>query len=306
MTKLSETQRLILSAAAGRADHSLLPLPETLRGGAAAKVEAALLAKGLAKEVAAAESQPVWSEVTGAALVATEAGLAAAGGNSAPVEGEEPQEASDAPTAPAPRACTKQAQLIEMLRAAEGATIVEIMAATGWQSHTVRGAIAGALKKKRSLDVTSEKVEGFGRVYRTVTVHDACATRGLEFDGGTVPAAHAHAALRAAFEFPYGEVVPPTTSSSDEPARGEIPCPRADQCSRCPPPPSSEAVTLPSAVIPVAADVRPERPDPSDRPRRRTSRVDGRNVVRDTPECSAVRFQSPAGRGRTSLSRGAG
>jgi hypothetical protein len=61
---------------------------------------------------------------------------------------------------------TKQATLIAMLRAPDGATIEEIMAATGWQSHTVRGAMAGALKKKLGLEVTSEKVEGRGRVYR--------------------------------------------------------------------------------------------------------------------------------------------
>ena len=59
------------------------------------------------------------------------------------------------------RAGTKQAQLIEMLRAPEGATIDEIAAATGWQPHTVRGAIAGALK-----EVTSEKIDARGRVRR--------------------------------------------------------------------------------------------------------------------------------------------
>jgi Protein of unknown function (DUF3489) len=53
-----------------------------------------------------------------------------------------------------------------VLRAPDGATIKEIMAATGWQSHTVRGAMAGALKQKLGLEVTSEKVEGRGRVYQ--------------------------------------------------------------------------------------------------------------------------------------------
>ena len=53
-----------------------------------------------------------------------------------------------------------------MLRAPDGATIEEIMAALGWRSHTIRGAMAGALKKKLGLEVTSEKVEGRGRVYR--------------------------------------------------------------------------------------------------------------------------------------------
>ncbi len=66
------------------------------------------------------------------------------------------------------RACsrTKQATLIAMLRAPDGATIEEIMAATGWRSHTVRGAMSGALKKKLGLEVNSEKVEDRGRVYR--------------------------------------------------------------------------------------------------------------------------------------------
>lgn len=53
-----------------------------------------------------------------------------------------------------------------MLRRAKGATITEMVDATGWQSHTVRGAMAGALKKKLGLKVTSEKDEVRGRVYR--------------------------------------------------------------------------------------------------------------------------------------------
>jgi hypothetical protein len=53
-----------------------------------------------------------------------------------------------------------------MLRAPKGASIEEIVKAFGWQPHTVRGAIAGALKKKLGLDVTSEKVDSRGRVYR--------------------------------------------------------------------------------------------------------------------------------------------
>ena len=77
-----------------------------------------------------------------------------------------------APTARGTGACaktrdgTKQAQLIAMLRRKQGATIAQIVEATGWQPHTVRGAFAGALKKKLGLTVTSEKVEGKERVYR--------------------------------------------------------------------------------------------------------------------------------------------
>src|SRR5512132_456734 len=65
-----------------------------------------------------------------------------------------------------PRESTKEALLIEMLRRPEGATIAQIVSATGWQAHTVRGAFAGALKKRRGLAVTSEKPEGGERIYR--------------------------------------------------------------------------------------------------------------------------------------------
>jgi hypothetical protein len=65
----------------------------------------------------------------------------------------------------AARADSKQAQLIAMLKRAKGASIDEIVEAFDWQPHTVRGAIAGALKKKLGLDVTSEKDEKRGRVY---------------------------------------------------------------------------------------------------------------------------------------------
>ena len=61
---------------------------------------------------------------------------------------------------------TKQTQMIELLSRDTGATIADIVAATGWQPHTVRGAMAGALKKRLGLTVTSEKVDGRGRVYR--------------------------------------------------------------------------------------------------------------------------------------------
>jgi hypothetical protein len=50
-----------------------------------------------------------------------------------------------------------------MLRRAKGATIDKVVQALEWQPHTVRGAIAGALKKKLGLDVTSEKDEKRGR-----------------------------------------------------------------------------------------------------------------------------------------------
>lgn len=55
---------------------------------------------------------------------------------------------------PAPRAGTKQASLITILRAPDGATMEAIIAATGWLAHPARGAMSGALGKKLGLIVT--------------------------------------------------------------------------------------------------------------------------------------------------------
>ena len=67
---------------------------------------------------------------------------------------------------PAVRKETKQATLIEMLRRQDGATIAELVKAIGWQAHSIRGVMSGALKKKLGLSIESQKVEGRGRIYR--------------------------------------------------------------------------------------------------------------------------------------------
>jgi hypothetical protein len=66
---------------------------------------------------------------------------------------------------PRTRENSKQATVIQMLQRPEGATIPQVMAATGWQAHTVRGTFAGAFKKKLGLVLTSEKTQGGYRVY---------------------------------------------------------------------------------------------------------------------------------------------
>jgi hypothetical protein len=71
-------------------------------------------------------------------------------GNAAPVE------------RPTPRAGTKQAKMIEMLQRPEGATVEQIAKATGWQHHTIRGAISGALKKKLGLTVEAARIREVG------------------------------------------------------------------------------------------------------------------------------------------------
>lgn len=64
----------------------------------------------------------------------------------------------------APRV-TKQQIMIDLLARPEGATIDELAAATMWTANTCRGAISGTLKKRLEIEITSEKVEGRGRVY---------------------------------------------------------------------------------------------------------------------------------------------
>ena len=175
MAQLSDTQLVVLSAASQRPDHSVYPLTVKLPGGAVAKVLGSLLAKGLIKEIQAKREDTVWREDKKRGrltLRATPAALATLG-----IEG--PETSTDSETKPSgkgkspskdkqPRTRTdsKQAKLIEMLKRPNGATVEEIVKKFEWQPHTVRGAIAGALKKKLGLDVTSEKVEGRGRVYR--------------------------------------------------------------------------------------------------------------------------------------------
>lgn len=189
MTRLSDTQLIVLSAAAQRTDRLALPLPKSLKGGAAHKVIKPLIEKGLLEEVEANRKlgDPVWRETGdghGVTLVATDAGLAAIGiepdmapqaatrGNytneapAAPAEASSPPAPATAPRERKLRGGTKQALVIKMLRRPEGATIAEIVEATGWASHTTRGFFAGTIKKKLGLTITSEKDEKRGRVYR--------------------------------------------------------------------------------------------------------------------------------------------
>lgn len=65
------------------------------------------------------------------------------------------------------RGPSKLAELERLLRRPEGATVADLAAATGWQPHSVRGALSGSLKKARGLTVVSEKSDA-GRVYRIV------------------------------------------------------------------------------------------------------------------------------------------
>jgi len=63
------------------------------------------------------------------------------------------------------RVVTKHARIIAMLRKPAGATIAAIMAATDWQQHSVRGFLAGVVRKKLGLNLISDQTDK-GRIYR--------------------------------------------------------------------------------------------------------------------------------------------
>lgn len=161
---LTPAQRAILEHALRHAEGRINWFPPTINGGARIKVLAGLAKRGLAKPV-----RRQWT--------VTDAGRAALGNDSAPVAADPTTEAAiataeasfaanDVPRAPRTREHSKQAEVLQMLRRSEGATIRQICESTGWQAHTVRGTFAGAFKKKLGLVLTSEKVEGAERVYR--------------------------------------------------------------------------------------------------------------------------------------------
>ena len=184
MTALTETQRLILTHAATHPGNLALPLPKGLAGAAAKMAIGRMLAHGWLEEVEAnlRRGEPLWRETGdghGTTLIATETGLEVIGiepnadsavASTRKVRAEpEPMPSSQAADSARPvaiRAGTKQAQIIAMLQRPEGATVAEIVEATGWQAHTVRGSISGAVGKKLGLRVVSSKDEGKGRVYR--------------------------------------------------------------------------------------------------------------------------------------------
>jgi len=182
MTKLTDTQTIILSAGAQRPDNIALPLPKGLHGAAAKMAVTKMIAHGWLQEVDAnlRRGEPLWRETGdghGTTLVVTDAGLLAIGiepvmasavtaSRKAKLDADPQPTAADTPKPVTIRTGTKQAQIIALLQRPEGATIAEMVTATGWLAHTLRGSISGALKKKLGLPITAEKVEGKGTVYK--------------------------------------------------------------------------------------------------------------------------------------------
>jgi hypothetical protein len=114
-----------------------------------------------AQEGDAAGQEPQPPTEPAQAAVAPAAGKRKAKTQAAKAKAPKPAKAASA-NKPAPRAGTKQALMIELLRRPEGATVEQIAEATGWQKHTIRGAISGALKKKLKLNVEATRTREVG------------------------------------------------------------------------------------------------------------------------------------------------
>ena len=181
MPKLTDAQLVILSSAAQRKDGSALPVPKSLKikGTALTKTLEDLCKKGLVEERPAPPDAETWREGEDGrpmTLVITEAGLEAI--NAVPSEESRKQPAQGkAPVkkprtkrktipakpkggkqGPTPRQGTKQALVIGLLERKRGATIDEMVKATGWQPHSVRAALTGL--RKRGIEVTRERKDG--------------------------------------------------------------------------------------------------------------------------------------------------
>jgi hypothetical protein len=207
LMKLSDTQLLILSSASQRADHAAI-LPPHLKGSAAKKVVDRLLKEKLLQELRATDDLPVWrrdEDNSPYSLQITKPGLKAiqveepaeAPNNSAATDAKDIASAdvsteakrSDRPArtrrsggkkAAAVRAkgtkassnrvksASKQDKIVALLQRPKGATLDILAKETQWQKHSVRGFLAGTVRKKLKLRLLSEKIDGI-RTYRIGT-----------------------------------------------------------------------------------------------------------------------------------------
>ena len=213
--KLSDTQLMILSSASQRTDHAAV-LPANLKGSAANKVVNKLLNEKLLQELRAKADMPVWRRgddnrpyslrITKAGLKAIEVedvaeasdSIAAADPDEVAVPDMSTQaKSSERPSrakrsgakktaAVSPRAVkassdrvepdSKQDKIVALLRRPEGANLDVLVKETGWQKHSVRGFLAGTVRKKLKLPLLSEKIDGV-RNYRIGMTKAAKPTR---------------------------------------------------------------------------------------------------------------------------------
>jgi hypothetical protein len=193
--KLTETQLLMLSAAAQRNDRYLVPAPN-LKVAAAQKITRKPIGAGLVREIRATAGAPVWRRDDDAglsyALRLTAAGASAIAIDKSSEPGptdddgglrekvsparpsSEEHSAPDAPSAEengivpqrsSPRAGTKLAQVVELLQQDRGASIDELIVVTGWLPRTTRAALTG-LRKRGFVTAIDRSDKERGSIYR--------------------------------------------------------------------------------------------------------------------------------------------
>jgi uncharacterized protein DUF3489 len=223
--KLSDTQLVLLSAAAQRDDRCLTATPK-LKGGAAQKVAEKLIAAGLVKQIKAKAGTPVWrrDEETAQSfsLKLTAAGLKAIAVDDAAIEEEPPEPtfmssgppcgvepslarterelrgadfkegeatgsglAADSAASSTPRPGSKLAEVLDRLRQDQGATIDELMAATNWLPHTTRAALTGL--RKRGYEITRNRLDGLTR-YKILFPSSTSEVRKAETESANIAA----------------------------------------------------------------------------------------------------------------------
>ena len=194
--KLSDAQLMILSSASQRTDHAAV-LPANLKGSAANKVVNKLLNEKLLQELRAKDDMPIWRrgddnrpyslQITKAGLKAIEVeDVAVPDVSTAAKSSERPSRAKRSgakkTAAVSPRAAkassdrtkpeSKQDRIVALLQRPEGAALDALVKETEWQKHSVRGFLAGTVRKKLKLPLLSEKIDGV-RNYRIGTAKAA-------------------------------------------------------------------------------------------------------------------------------------
>ena len=157
-TSLTDTELVILSAAAHRTDRCALPWPRSLRAAARDQVVNRLVKLGLLAETPAARKSVAWrtdGSLGAMTLALTVAGIAAL----------ERADVAQSSQPPSKRTGTKGETILALLRSKRGTTLADMISATGWQAHSIRGFLSGTVSKKLGCKLRSVKPDGGERRY---------------------------------------------------------------------------------------------------------------------------------------------
>jgi hypothetical protein len=183
MTKLTQAQQLVLASARDH-EFGLAVRPDKLRGVQLAKMTTNLIEKGLAKEIKAKPGAPIWREDEqgrGFSLKILKAGrdaviFSSAGTVDTVAEGETPIAVHDVGrgqlvTGTIKVNGPKRSLIVGLMQRAQGATIQDLIVATGWLPHTTRAALSGLRKTGIAIERSPADL-GRGSNYRIVSKQD--------------------------------------------------------------------------------------------------------------------------------------